>query len=123
MNDANLLLLHSDGGMETAEFAFHVNRFRKPFDDISLRQPDADAVRVRIAVVDVDGIRALRGGRDAVTFPEDVGGDEQAIPRLMPVLVGTDGIIERDRRIGLLAFLDLQVQNIRLRQEIGRAHV
>lgn len=116
MNDANLLLLHLNGGMETPEFARHVNRFGKSLDGISVRQMDADAVRVRVALVDVDGIRALRDGRDAEPFSENVGRDKQAVSRLIPVLVAADGIVERDGWIRLFAFFDLQVQNVSLRQ-------
>lgn len=111
-----LLVLHLDTGVEAPEFARHVNRLRKPFDDISFRQADADAVRVRIAVVDVDRIRALRDGRDAESFSENVGGDEQAVSRLVPVLVAADGIVERDGWSRLFTFFDLQVQNVSLRQ-------
>ena len=78
MNDIYILVLHLDTGVETPEFARYVNRFGKSLDDISVRQMDADAVRVRVAVVDVDGIRALRDGRDAEPFSENVGRDKQA---------------------------------------------
>ena len=116
MNDANLLLLPLNGGMETPEFARYVNRFGKSLDGISVRQMDADAVRVRVAVVDVDGIRALRDGRDAEPFSENVGRDKQAVSRLVPVLVAADGIVERDGWSRLFTFFDLQVQNVSLRQ-------
>ena len=82
MNDIYILVLHLDTGVETPEFARYVNRFGKSLDDISVRQMDADAVRVRVAVVDVDGIRALRDGRDAEPFSENVGRDKQAVSRL-----------------------------------------
>ena len=116
-----LSVLHLDTGVETPEFARYVNRFRKTFDGISFRQADTDAVRVRIAVVDMDRIRALRDGRDAESFSENVGGDKQAVSRLMPVLVAVDGIVEGDGRGCLFALLYLQVQDVRLRQVDVRA--
>ena len=114
VSDVDFLIFHLNTGMETAELAFHVKRFRKSFDYISFRQLDADAVGICVSVVDVNGIGALRHRRNTEFFSEHIGGDKQTVARFMPVLIAGGSVVEGDRRIGLLALADLQVLSIGL---------
>ena len=107
--------------MEIAEFAFQVSRSRKPFNGISFGKLNADAVGIRVTEIDVDGVGALCDMRYAEPFAKHIGGDKQAVSRLVSVLVAACRIVECDRRICLLAFADVQAQDIGLRKVDVRA--
>jgi len=102
--------------METAELAFQLHRSWKSFDGISFGQLNADTVGVRITEIDVDGMRALCDVRHTEPFAEHIDRDKQAVPRFMSVLIAACRIVERDRRACLLAFADLQAQDVGLRK-------
>lgn len=87
MDNPYLVIVHSNRRMEIAEFAFQVSRSRKPFNGISFGKLNADAVGIRVTEIDVDGVGALCDMRYAEPFAEHIGGDKQAVSRLVSVLV------------------------------------